>query len=143
MQATAKREVVEAIMTAWSKLDADGVLELLCDDVEHHYLVGERPLQGKEWVRKFLTRMAQHTQALENWRIVRCAETDDALLLEGVDDYISSEGVRVRYPYMGVFQFRDGKVSHWRDYCDAGLISRMREGESPPVWLEALIAETP
>ena len=135
-----KRAVAEAIIAAWQRKDIDGVLEQLCDDVEYHFLVGERPLLGKEWVRRFLERFGQHISDTNNWRILRSAESGDALLLEGVDDYIDSDGRRIRYPYMGVFEFRGGKVLRWRDYADAGLIARLREGEALPEWLEALVA---
>ena len=137
---TEKRAVVEAIIDAWKNKDIDGVLAQLCDDVEYHYLVGERPLIGKDWVRKFLERFGGHIGETNNWRILRSAETDNALLLEGVDDYLTTEGKRICYPYMGAFEFRDGLVSHWRDYADAGLIARVKGGEELPDWLEALVA---
>ena len=132
-----KRAVVDAIIDAWKHKDIDGVLAQLCDDVEYHYLVGERPLLGKEWVRKFLERFGGHIGEPNNWRIVECG---DALLVEGIDDYVSTDGTRVRYPYMGVFEFRDGHVARWRDYADGGLIARVRDGEALPDWLEALVA---
>ncbi len=137
---TDKRAVVEAIIEAWKRKDIDGVLAELCDDVEYHYLMGERPLVGKDWVRRFLERFGEHISDTNNWRILRSAETGDALLLEGVDDYLDTSGQRICYPYMGIFEFRGGKVARWRDYADAGLIARLREGEPLPEWLEALVA---
>ncbi len=136
----AKRAVVAAIIDAWKRKDIDGVLAQLCDDVEYHYLVGERPLGGKEWVRKFLERLGEHIGEPNNWRILRSAESGNALLVEGVDDYVSMDGTQVRYPYMGVFEFRDQRVARWRDYADLGLINRIRDGEALPDWLEALVA---
>ncbi|MEL7044174.1 MAG: nuclear transport factor 2 family protein, partial [Pseudomonadota bacterium] len=97
-----KQAAVEALIAAWKRKDVDGVLELLCDDVEYHYLVGERPLKGKDWVRRFLDRFREHIGSENNWRLLRCAEAGDALLVEGVDDYLSGDGAHVRYPYMGV-----------------------------------------
>jgi limonene-1,2-epoxide hydrolase len=135
-----KRAAVDAIIGAWKRKDIDGVLAQLCEDVEYHYLVGERPLVGKDWVRRFLERFGGHIGEPNNWRIVRSAESGNALLVEGVDDYVATDGTHIRYPYMGVFEFRDGLVSHWRDYADAGLIARVRDGEALPEWLEALVA---
>lgn len=135
-----KRAVVDAIIDAWKRKDIDGVLAQLCDDVEYHFLVGERPLLGKDWVRKFLERFGGHIGEPNNWHIVRSAESGNALLVEGVDDYVGTDGTHVRYPYMGVFEFRDGRVARWRDYADGGLIARVRAGEALPPWLEALVA---
>lgn len=138
---TEKRAVVEAIIEAWKQKDIDGVLEHLCDDVEYHYLMGERPLKGKEWVRKFLSRFGEHiADSGNNWRILRSAEVGDALLLEGVDDYLDTDGRRICYPYMGIFEFSGDKVAAWRDYAEGGLIARLREGEALPEWLEPLVA---
>lgn len=135
-----KRATVEAIIAAWKQKDIDGVLAQLCDDVEYHFLIGERPLVGKDWVRKFLSKFGEHIGEENNWRIVRSAESDDALFVEGVDDYLSQDGTHIRYPYMGIFEFRDGRISAWRDYADSGLIARQRGGETLPQWLEALVA---
>ena len=104
--------------------------------------MGERPLIGKDWVRRFLTRFGQHIGAENNWRILRCAESGDTLFVEGVDDYISDDGHHVRYPYMGVFEFRDGRVCRWRDYADQGLITRQRSGETLPEWLDSLCSDS-
>lgn len=135
-----KLAVVQAIIDAWKQKDIDGVLAQLCDDVEYHYLVGERPLVGRDWVRRFLERFGGHIEGDNRWRILRSAETGDALLVEGVDDYLTAEGHRVRYPYMGVFEFRDGRVARWRDYSDGALIADQRAGKSLPQWLETLVA---
>lgn len=134
-----KRAAVERIIAAWKNKDVDGVLHELCDDVEYHFLVGERPLVGKDWVRKFLERFAEHIGTENRWRILRCAASDNLLMVEGVDDYVSTEGNRVRYPYMGVFEFRDGRVAGWRDYADGALITAQREGKELAPWLESLV----
>lgn len=135
-----KREVVQTIIDSWKKKDVEAVLAQLTEDVEYHYLVGERPLIGKEWVSKFLNRFGKDISDTNNWRITRSAESGNALLLEGVDDYLATDGTHIRYPYMGAFEFRDGLVSHWRDYADAGLISRVKKGEELPAWLQSLVA---
>jgi limonene-1,2-epoxide hydrolase len=135
-----KRDVVEAVIAAWKRKDVDGVLDQLTDDVEYHFLVGQRPLVGKDWVRRFLERFREHIGEENHWRILRCAEDGDALFVEGVDDYLSGDGHRVRYPYMGVFEFSDGRIARWRDYADGALIADQRAGKALPEWLEALVA---
>jgi len=132
--------VVQGFIDAWKRKDIDGVLERLCDDVEYHFLVGERPLVGKDWVRRFLERFGEHIGEDNRWRILRAASCGDALLLEGVDDYYSTDGKHICYPYMGIFEFRDGRVARWRDYADSAMIARQKEGEALPAWLEALVA---
>lgn len=135
-----KRAAVEAIISAWKNKDIDGVLAQLSENVEYHFLVGERPLIGKAWVRKFLEKFGGHISDENNWRLRQTAENGDALLVEGIDDYISTDGNRICYPYMGVFEFRDGLITGWRDYADGSLIAGQRAGNAVPDWLEALVA---
>lgn len=131
-------DVVNSMINTWKKQDIDGVLSHLTDDIEYHFLVGERPLIGKDWVRRFLEKFGSgQTNIL--WRIVNSAADGDKLLVEGVDDYVDANGVRIQTPYMGIFEFRDGKICRWRDYVDTGLIKQAKSGEKWPVWLETLI----
>ena len=135
-----QRATVEALITAWKRKDVQSVLDLLCDDVEYHYLVGERPLVGKEWVARFLERFKEHIGENNRWRIARCAEAGNLLLVEGIDDYEDTEGNHIRYPYMGAFEFRDGRIHRWRDYADRALIADQRAGKALPEWLVPLVA---
>ncbi len=119
-------------------MDIDGVLSHLSDDIEYHYLVGERPLIGKSWVRRFLEKFGQG-QSNIRWRIVNHACNGNKMLVEGVDDYVDADGVRIRTPYMGSFEFKGGKISRWRDYVDTRLIVNAKSGKPLPEWLETLV----
>lgn len=131
---------VEALIAAWKCKDVQGVLDLLCEDVEYHFLVGERPLVGKEWVARFLDRFKEHIGDTNDWRIARHAEAGNLLLIEGIDDFVDAEGTHIRYPYMGAFEFRDGLIHRWRDYADRTLIADQRAGKALPDWLVPLVA---
>lgn len=131
-------DVVNSLISAWKKVDIDGVLSHLTDDVEYHYVVGERPLIGKDWVKRFLEKFGAGQTEIR-WRIVNSASDGDKLLVEGVDDYVDADGIRIRTPYMGIFEFRDGKICRWRDYVDTNLIKHAKAGHDFPEWLETLI----
>lgn len=130
---------VQQVIDAWKEFDVDAVLECLTDDIEYHYLVGQRPLVGKEWVRRFLNKFG-HGQSNIKWRIANHASNGNLLMVEGIDDYIDAEGNHIRTPYMGVFEFRDGKICRWRDYVDTSLITMAKNREAFPEWLEKLVA---
>ena len=129
---------LHAMMDDWKRRDVDAVLARLCDDVVYHYHVGSRPLRGKAAVRRFLEKHGGGQKEIR-WRVVHHAQNGDTLLVEGVDDYVDAEGRRIRTPYMGVFEFREGKISGWRDYLDASLISAQSTGEPTPEWLAELV----
>jgi len=49
----------------------------------------------------------------------RVAEADGCLFIEGYEEYTDKRtGERIAHPYMGIMEFRDGKISKWRDYFE-------------------------
>jgi ketosteroid isomerase-like protein len=51
------------------------------------------------------------------WRIETFAQSGDKLLMEGYEEYTdTTNGKRVVNRYMGVMEFRDGRIARWRDY---------------------------
>ena len=136
-----KIDVVNEVIESWKNADIDGVLNCLSDDVEYHYLVGARPLVGKDWVRRFLNKFGAGQTDIR-WRIVNYVSDEDKLLLEGIDDYVDADGVRIRTPYMGIFEFRDGKICGWRDYVDTPMITMAKKQEEFPEWLESLVSDS-
>lgn len=133
-------EIVNGMIDAWKRGDIEGVLSCLTDDVEYHYIVGARPLIGKDWVRKFLVKFGAGQTDIR-WRIVNHASNGDKLLVEGIDDYVDADGIRIRTPYMGIFQIRDGRICRWRDYVDTGLINLAKSGKEFPEWLSRLVQQ--
>ncbi len=100
--------------------DRQAFLDSFTDDCEYVWHVGKRPLNGKEWLAKFLDRywaeMADNT-----WEIHRYAENGNVLMAEGIETYVvKATGEKVVHPYMGVYEFRDGKIAKMRDYYDMG-----------------------
>lgn len=131
-------DTVHRIIEAWKRGDVDGVLDMLCEDVIYHYHVGSRPLEGRDRVRRFLEKFGAGQTEIA-WRITQHAEAGDLLMVEGVDDYVNADGVRIRTPYAGAFEFRDGRVLRWRDYVDTAAIEAARTGKPVPSWVEPLL----
>lgn len=121
-----KMATIKGLMQANIDGDKETFLDYLTDDIEYHYHVGSRPLIGKEWVRKFLNKYDEICADPE-WRIDRWAETDDCLFVEGYEEYTDLRtGDRIAHPYMGIFEFRDGRIARWRDYFE---MDNKKEGE--------------
>jgi len=131
-------ETVHRVIDAWKAGDVDTVLAQLHEDVTYHYVVGLKPLEGREKVRRFLDKFgAGQTQIA--WRITRHLEEGELLFVEGVDDYVDAEGQRIQTPYAGVFEFRDGLIWRWRDYVDTAAIAAAKRGEPVPDWVRPLL----
>jgi len=118
---TAMMDTIAAVMKANIDKDDEAFLSYLTDDIEYHYHVGSRPLIGKEWVQKFLNKYRDVTADVE-WRIDRYAENDNMLFVEGYEEYLDTRSnERIAHPYMGIYEFRDGKIAKWRDYFEMNL----------------------
>ncbi len=113
MQAT-----LRAIMEATRVQDNERFLSFLTDDVEYYFHVGSPCVRGKDGVRRFLAKYRTIADDVV-WRIDRCAESDDCLFIEGYEEYTDKRtGDRIAHPYMGIMEFRDGKIAKWRDYFE-------------------------
>jgi len=122
---TDKIQIVNQIRKASLEKDHESFLSHLSDDIEYHYHMSSRPLIGKEWVQKFLSKYDSITADVV-WRIDRYAEVDNCLLLEGYEEYTDlRSGERIAHPYMGVFEFDGDKVTKWRDYFE---MNQTKEG---------------
>lgn len=115
---SAMQETLRSIMAATQAQDNEGFLQHLTDDVEYLFHVGSPGVRGKDGVRRFLTK---YRTIAENvvWRVDRVAESGDCLFIEGYEEYTDKRtGERIAHPYMGIMEFRDGKIAKWRDYFE-------------------------
>jgi len=112
----AKFDVIRRLQQAIAAKDKAGFLDFFAPEVEYHYHVGTRPLMGRDWVEKFITKYWADNSG-STWVIERHAETDTHLFTEGREEYVNASGQTVTHPYMGVIEFKpDGKIVGWRDY---------------------------
>ena len=112
------QDTLRAIMAATQARDDEAFLGLLTDDVEYHFHVGSPCVRGKDGVRRFLTKYRTIAEDVV-WRVDRCAEADGCLFIEGYEEYTDKRtGERIAHPYMGIMEFRAGKVAKWRDYFE-------------------------
>ena len=130
-------QVLREVILAWRRKDLDAMLEYIDDDIAWHSHVGSPPLQGKAAMREFATRLTSQMQEI-HWRLFEAAGDGDTLHVEGVDDFVSTDGRRVVVPYAGVLRFRNRRIVEWRDYFDRALFDRLKAGEPLPAYLEAL-----
>jgi limonene-1,2-epoxide hydrolase len=129
--------VLREVILAWRRKDLEAMLQYVDDEISWHSHVGSPPLQGKVAMREFATRMTTQMKEI-HWRLFEVARDGDRLHVEGVDDFVTTEGRRVVIPYAGVLAFRDGRIVEWRDYFDRALFDRLKGGEPLPAYLETV-----
>ncbi len=128
------------LIERWKVKDIDGVLALMDDDIVWHYAAAiAPPVRGKAKARKLLEVLSPQISEVR-WRIFDYAEREDRLFVEGVDEYISTEGRLVSAPYAGVVEIRDARIAGLREYFDLGVVNALKAGEQMPEHVRALIA---
>lgn len=111
-------DTLHGLMDATRAQDNERFLGYLAEDIEYHYHVGSPPVRGTAGVRRFLAKYRTIADEVI-WRIDRWAEGDGCLFVEGYEEYLDKRtGDRVAHPYMGILEFKDGKVAKWRDYFE-------------------------
>ena len=89
---------------------------MVTPDLEYHYHVGSKPVTGPEGLGRFLDNYWGRSKD-GVWKIETFAQSGDKLLMEGWEEFTdTTNGSRVVNRYMGVMEFRDGKIARWRDY---------------------------
>jgi limonene-1,2-epoxide hydrolase len=128
---------VREIILAWRRQDLEAMLTHIDDDIVWHTHVGSPPVIGKAAMRDFATKLGAQMKDIR-WRIFEAAQNGNRMHLEGVDDFVTTEGRRVVIPYAGIMVLHEGKVREWRDYFDRATFDKLKAGEPMPDYLAAL-----
>ena len=129
---------LKALISAWKAHDVEGTLKFLTDDIVWQTGGHDPVIRGKANLRGLLEMIAAKVKE-SRWRVFHHCESGDLLFVEGVDEYISHDGIRKPIPYAGVIRFRDGLISEWREYYDGRLLAGFKEGEPLPDSITSLI----
>ena len=115
------RDIVNEFFDKWSRGDIEAALALCTDDVIWDN-VPMKTIAGKSAVHGFLAKFAKGMSDI-HYELRGVMEDGDRLMLEGVENY-TKNGRKVSVPYMASFDFRDGRISAWRDYFDLATVER-------------------
>lgn len=110
---------MQSLMRASIARDREAFLSHFDDDVVYVLHTSARPLEGIEWVGRFVDRYFREMTDLL-WRIDRWASNGNKLLVEGYEEYTErNTGKRVGHPYMGIVEFNDqGLITAMREYFE-------------------------
>jgi len=117
--------VVKAILAAWSQGDSEAVADLFAQDGIFHCVM-RQPIVGRDAFHR-------HLQALQSFKpgnkveiqVRHIAEAGGVVFTERLDK-VCINGREGEIPAVGVFEVRDGKVMHWREYFDMATMARER-----------------
>jgi limonene-1,2-epoxide hydrolase len=121
------KQLIEAFVAAWDRLDWQEIGSFLSDDVVYRNMPWP-PIRGRAAV------MAQLIAAdleLSDW-IIHHSVADGDLVMNERTDWFRKKGASEwrSINVMGVFRLRDGRIVEWRDYFDPAEAQRE---VAPPV----------
>ena len=131
---------VRALISEWQAGDIDAVLDRVNDDIVFHYRIGVPPARGKAEMREFLEAFKARISDVD-WRITNYVEGPDRLMVEGSDSFVDEDGIRSTVPYAGIFEFKNGKISGWRDYFNPALMEQSKTPEGLPDYVVELLSD--
>ena len=122
-----EEEVVREFCSLVSKRDSDALRAVLDDEIVYHN-IGMPASRGIEATLANLAGQWEMFGATYEYEIRNIAANGNTVLTERIDR-VGPPGVTAAVPVMGVFVVRDGKITAWRDYFDAGLAGKLLGGE--------------
>jgi len=119
-------DVVREFCAAIDRKDLAAVESILDGKVVYHN-IGSEPAVGRDAALAAVKFQFDMFDPI-SFRIRNLAEDGDTVLTERVDE-ITANGVMAPVPVMGTFEVTDGRIVHWRDYFDMGLVGKLMSGE--------------
>lgn len=132
-------QILLRLIERWKARDIDGVLALMDENIVWHYAAAiAPPVRGKARARRLLESLAPQIAEVR-WRIFDYAERDNRLFVEGVDEYVASDGRLISAPYAGVVEIAEGRITALREYFDLGLVTSLKAGDPAPEHVRLLL----
>jgi len=108
--------ITSEFTAAWKARDVEKIMSFFTADCLYHNIPMD-PLRGTEAIRGLIQTFVGMASELE-FIVHHIAETSSGTVLTERTDKFLIDGKWVELPVMGTFEFRDGKISAWRDYFD-------------------------
>jgi limonene-1,2-epoxide hydrolase len=110
-------KIVDAFIQSWKERNVDKIMGFFTDDAVYSNVPIEPENRGKEAIRKAIDGFASMASAIE-FVVHQQAENARGTVLNERTDRFKLGDKWIELPVMGVFEFRGGKISAWRDYFD-------------------------
>ena len=118
----ANRQVVSTVLATVSAGEFDKLADFVTDDLVFDLPYGPdfmpNPVLGREaWNQmQLMTFELFSSFALELIEVHDCLDPDELIAEYRSEAVVARNGNDYRNRYIGVFRFRDGKISHWREF---------------------------
>ncbi|MEY2430299.1 MAG: uncharacterized protein QOC92_24 [Acidimicrobiaceae bacterium] len=118
----ANRDVVSTVLETVSAGKFDQLADYVTDDLVFELPYGPdfmpNPIEGRDaWNQmQLMTFKLFSSFTLDLVEVHECVDPDELIAEYRSDAVVERNGNAYRNRYIGVFRFRDGKISHWREF---------------------------
>ena len=109
---SSNKEIVEKVNAAFAQGNVEGFLSQCADDVEWT-MVGEKPIKGKDAIRKWMTSMGPE---VPKFTVSNILADGDFATCYGDMTMRNKDGKVIPYSYCDIYRFRNGKVAELRAF---------------------------
>jgi limonene-1,2-epoxide hydrolase len=106
---------------SWPHLKREDFVALFTEDAVYRNIPFPGDVIGGEGVADVLLPIAGKLAGIEA-TVLRVGELGDTVFAERLEVFRRTTGEVYELPVVGVFEFRDGRVSAWRDYFDGEAV---------------------
>lgn len=114
--------ITKDFIAAWSEMDIDKIMNFFTEDAVYINIPMDPPNHGKAEIRTFIEGFMGMASGME-FIVHHQLEGADGMVMNERTDRLCLNDKWIELPVMGVFEFRDGKISAWRDYFDMAKFS--------------------
>jgi limonene-1,2-epoxide hydrolase len=119
-------KIVTDMCQSLRSADMTKVVSYLSEDVVYHNIPWA-PVTGHAGVRQILDPFVHGANcALLKMDIKHTTSTGDVVMNERLETW-EKGNVHLELPVLGVFEVKNGKITHWRDYFDAASVAALSE----------------
>jgi limonene-1,2-epoxide hydrolase len=123
---TENEKIVTAFCQSLLGADMAKVVTYLSEDVVYHNIPWA-PVTGHAGVRQVLDPFIHGANcAITRMDIKHTTSAGNVVMNERMETWVKGN-VKLELPVAGVFELRDGKIIHWRDYFDSATVAPLME----------------
>ena len=115
-------EVVDALLQAWSRLDADEIASFYAEDAVWEDPVPSEPVRGRQAIRDRIARFIPHVSDVR-METLHQAATGPIVMHERID-HVTYRGRRLALWAMSIYEIEDGLIRANREYWDPAWRAR-------------------
>lgn len=109
--------LINGFIKCWSNKDVDGIMSYFTDDAVYTNIPMDPPNVGVDAIRAFIEGFIGMAAEIDFIVHHQIDNGEGVIMNERTDRFLINDAW-LELRVMGIFELKDGKIAHWRDYFD-------------------------